>query len=80
MRLAELGQIEPRHGAFAVEQHFGDGFGGFGLADAGRPEQEKATDGPARAEPGCVAPQDARDARDLLAVTDHAIGQDLFEA
>ncbi len=77
--LAELGEIEARHGALAVEQHLRDGLRGLGLADARWAEQEKGADGSPRAETGRVAAQDPRDAADLIAVTHHALRQDLLE-
>ena len=43
-----LGHVDPDHGSLVIEQELGEGAGGLGLPDAGRPEEDEAPDGAVR--------------------------------
>ena len=81
MLLAVLRHIDTHHRPLVVEQVTGEGPREFGLADAGRPEEDERTDRPVRIREAGTRPDDGlRDRRDRFVLADDALVQFLVEA
>ena len=75
-----LRHVDPNHGAFVVEQRFGQRTGQLGLADTGRTQEQETPDGPIRlAQPGAAAPDGIGDRCDRTLLADDSASQRLFQ-
>ena len=75
-----LGHIDPDQVLFVVEQRLGEGFGEFGLADAGRTEEQKRSERTVRILDARPRAQDrVRDLGDRFVLSDHAAVQNVVE-
>ena len=79
MLLAVFAHIQAHHGIFVAEHEFGQGFGQFGLTNAGRPDENKRADGAAGVfQAGTGAPDGICDGVDGLFLPDDALMQAFF--
>ena len=76
---AVLAHIDPHQRVFIIEHELGQGFGQFGLADAGRPDKDKGTNRAAGVFQAGARPADGiGDGRDGFVLADDALVQALF--
>ena len=74
MLLLVLGHVQAHHGVLVVEEEPGQGPDQLRLADAGRPEEHEAPDGPARVFETGAAPADSlRDGSHRFLLVDEAL-------
>jgi len=70
----EFAHVQPDHRVFVVEQDFGQGLAQFGLADAGRTQEQERADRPLRILQSATAAADGvRDRLDGLVLADQAL-------
>src|SRR4051812_43824775 len=76
MLLHVLAHVDAHHRVLVIEQEFGERPGRFGLADAGRAEEDEAADRLVGIlEARAAATYGVRDGDDGLALADYALGQ-----
>src|SRR5262245_9411512 len=74
-----FGHVNPDQAVFIIEQGFGQGLGHFGLADAGRADEEERRRAPRAAQVGAHLPGRARDQVYGLRLAEDAASDALFE-